>query len=78
MPYIRVVPAKRGRTPRVIAKWFSTTSGNSRNFSGRDSCPDPHPDWGGVDSNHIIEALGAWLDHLESGPAPGMGKGMYP
>ena len=25
MPYIRDIPAKRGRTPRVIAKVFGTT-----------------------------------------------------
>ena len=30
------------------------------------SGPDPHPCWGGVDSNHIIGALGAHLDHPES------------
>ena len=59
MPYIRVVPAKRGRIPRVIAKWFSTTSVNSRNFSGKGSHPDPLPGWVGTDSNHIIEALEA-------------------
>ena len=59
MPYIRVVPAKRGRMPGVVAEWFGTMGVNSRNFSGGGSCPDPRPCWGGVDSNRILEALGA-------------------
>ena len=49
-----------------------------RNFSGMDPHPDPHPDWGGVDSNHIIGAPGAHLDPLESGPTQGLSRGMYP
>ena len=33
---------------------------------------------GGTDSNHIIGALGAHLDHPESGPTQHMGRSMYP
>ena len=36
------------------------------------------PSWGDKDSNRIIGALGAHLDHSESGPTWGMARGAYP
>ena len=38
------------------------------NFSGMGSRTDPCPGWGDMDSNSIIGALGAQLDHKEYVP----------
>ena len=41
-------------------------------------CPDAHPGLGGTNSNHIIGALRAHLDYLESGPTQGVSRAACP
>ena len=75
IPYIRDTPAKRGRTPRVIATVFGTTCVRQQEllrylrtgFAAQGMRPH---------SNHISRALGAHLDHPEPRHPHGEARGL--